>query len=61
LTTLLYDFSYRDKYFLQNLEIIRAAYEKNSGNISAIAREINIFRNRVYKKLKEARKVRLDV
>ena len=45
----LYDVSYRDKYFFQNLEIIRAAYEKNSGNISAIARELDISRNTVYK------------
>ena len=44
----------------RELEIIRAAYEKNSGNISAIARELGISRNTVYKKLKEARKVRLD-
>ncbi len=45
----------------QELQIIRAAYERNSGNISAIARELGISRNTVYKKLKEARKVRLDV
>ena len=44
----------------QELQIIRAAYERNSGNISAIARELCISRNTVYKKLKEARKVRLD-
>jgi transcriptional regulator of acetoin/glycerol metabolism len=42
----------------QELEIIRAAYERHSGNISAIARELNISRNTVYKKLKEARKIR---
>jgi len=40
----------------QELQIIRAAYERNSGNISAIARELGISRNTVYKKLKEARK-----
>lgn len=45
----------------RELEIIRAAYERNSGNISAIARELGISRNTVYKKLKEARKIRLDV
>jgi len=44
----------------QELAIIRAAYEKNNGNISAIARELDISRNTVYKKLKDARKVRLD-
>lgn len=44
----------------QELEIIRAAYERNSGNISAIARELGISRNTVYKKLKEARKAILD-
>ena len=44
----------------QELEIIRAAYERNNGNISAIERELDISRNTVYKKLKEARKVRLD-
>jgi transcriptional regulator of acetoin/glycerol metabolism len=43
----------------QELQIIRVAYERNSGNISAIARELGISRNTVYKKLKEARKVRL--
>jgi transcriptional regulator of acetoin/glycerol metabolism len=42
----------------QELEIIQAAYERNSGNISAIARELGISRNTVYKKLKEARKIR---
>jgi transcriptional regulator of acetoin/glycerol metabolism len=41
----------------RELEIIRAAYKRNSGNISAIARELDISRNTVYKKLKEARKV----
>jgi transcriptional regulator of acetoin/glycerol metabolism len=45
----------------QELQIIRAAYQRNSGNISAIARELGISRNTVYKKLKEARKVCLDV
>jgi transcriptional regulator with PAS, ATPase and Fis domain len=45
----------------QELQIIRAAYERNSGNISAIARELGISRNTVYKKLKEARNARLDV
>ena len=44
----------------QELQIIRVAYERNSGNISAIARELGISRNTVYKKLKEARKVRLS-
>ena len=44
----------------QELEIIRAAYERNSGNISAIARELGISRNTVYKKLKEARNSKLD-
>ena len=38
----------------QELQIIRAASERNSGNISAIARELCINRNMVYKKLKEA-------
>jgi transcriptional regulator of acetoin/glycerol metabolism len=42
----------------QELEIIQAAYERNSGNISAIARELGISRNTVYKKLKDARKIR---
>jgi transcriptional regulator of acetoin/glycerol metabolism len=42
----------------QELEIIRAAYERNGGNISAIARELGISRNTVYKKLKEARRTR---
>ena len=42
----------------QELQIIRVAYERNGGNISAIARELGISRNTVYKKLKEARKVR---
>jgi transcriptional regulator with PAS, ATPase and Fis domain len=41
----------------QELQIIRAAYERNSGNISAIARELGISRNTVYKKLKEAGKI----
>jgi len=43
------------------LEIIQAAYERNSGNISAIARarELDISRNTVYKKLKEARLTKL--
>jgi transcriptional regulator with PAS, ATPase and Fis domain len=45
----------------QELEIIRAAYERHSGNISAIARELGISRNTVYKKLKEARLARPDV
>jgi transcriptional regulator of acetoin/glycerol metabolism len=45
----------------QELQIIHAAYERNSGNISAIARELGISRNTVYKKLKEARNARLDV
>ena len=45
----------------QELEIIRAAYERNSGNISVISRELGISRNTVYKKLKEARKAILDV
>lgn len=45
----------------QELQITGAAYERNSGNISAIARELGISRNTVYKKLKEARKVRSDV
>jgi transcriptional regulator of acetoin/glycerol metabolism len=44
----------------QEMEIIRAAYERNSGNISAVSRELGISRNTVYKKLKEARKVRLE-
>jgi transcriptional regulator with PAS, ATPase and Fis domain len=44
----------------QELEIIRAAYERNSGNISAIARELGISRNTVYKKLKEARNIKFD-
>jgi transcriptional regulator of acetoin/glycerol metabolism len=43
----------------QELEIIQAAYERNSGNISVIARELGISRNTVYKKLKEARLTRL--
>ncbi|UCD80012.1 MAG: sigma-54-dependent Fis family transcriptional regulator [Desulfobacterales bacterium] len=42
----------------QELAIIQAAYERNSGNISAIARELGISRNTVYKKLKEARLTR---
>lgn len=42
----------------RELEIIRAAYKQHSGNISAVARELGISRNTVYKKLKEARKVR---
>ena len=41
----------------QELDIIRDTYERNSGNISAIARELGISRNTVYKKLKEARKI----
>jgi transcriptional regulator with PAS, ATPase and Fis domain len=45
----------------QELEIIRAAYERNGGNISAIARELGISRNTVYKKLKEARRTRLEL
>jgi sigma-54 dependent transcriptional regulator, acetoin dehydrogenase operon transcriptional activator AcoR len=45
----------------QELEIIRAAYERNSGNISAIARELGISRNTVYKKLKEARQLKLEL
>ena len=45
----------------RELEIIRAAYERNSGNISAIARELGISRNTVYKKLKEARRTRLEL
>jgi transcriptional regulator of acetoin/glycerol metabolism len=42
----------------QELEIVRSSYERNSGNISAIARELGISRNTVYKKLKDARKLR---
>ncbi|MCP4625437.1 MAG: helix-turn-helix domain-containing protein [bacterium] len=34
--------------------------KRNSGNISAIARELGISRNTVYKKLKEARNFKLD-
>ena len=44
----------------RELEIIQASYERNSGNISAIARELNISRNTVYKKLKEARRCKLQ-
>ncbi len=44
----------------RELEIIRAAYKQHSGNISAVSRELGISRNTVYKKLKEARKVRSD-
>ena len=37
-------------------DIIIAAYEKHQGNISAVSRALNISRNKVYKKLKEARR-----
>jgi len=45
----------------RELEIIRTAYERNSGNITAIARELGISRNTVYKKLKEARQTQNGV
>jgi transcriptional regulator of acetoin/glycerol metabolism len=45
----------------RELEIIQAAYKRNSGNISAIARELGISRNTVYKKLKEAHRTRLEL
>ncbi len=44
----------------RELEIIRVAYKQCKGNISAVSRELGISRNTVYKKLKEARKVRSD-
>ncbi len=40
------------------LSIVRAAYEKCNGNISAVSRELGICRNTVYKKLKEARRLK---
>ncbi|MBW1787861.1 MAG: sigma-54-dependent Fis family transcriptional regulator [Deltaproteobacteria bacterium] len=36
-------------------EIILEAYERHQGNISAVSRDLGISRNKVYKKLKEAR------
>ncbi|HDZ89317.1 MAG: sigma-54-dependent Fis family transcriptional regulator [Deltaproteobacteria bacterium] len=39
----------------QEREIILSAYARHRGNISAVARELGISRNKVYKKLKEAR------
>ncbi len=44
----------------RELEIIRAAYKQHNGNISAVSRELDISRNTVYKRLKEARKVGSD-
>ncbi|MFH2076710.1 MAG: helix-turn-helix domain-containing protein, partial [Pseudomonadota bacterium] len=38
----------------QERELILAAYERHQGNISAVSRELNISRNKVYKKLKES-------
>lgn len=40
----------------QERSIILNSYEKNKGNISAVARELVISRNTVYKKLKEIRR-----
>jgi len=39
----------------QERNIVLVAYARHKGNISAVARELNISRNKVYKKLKEAR------
>ncbi len=39
----------------QEREIVLAAYKRHKGNISAVARELGISRNKVYKKLKEIR------
>jgi transcriptional regulator of acetoin/glycerol metabolism len=39
----------------QERNIVLSAYTRNKGNISAIARELGISRNKVYKSLKEAR------
>jgi transcriptional regulator of acetoin/glycerol metabolism len=36
-------------------EIILAAFERHSGNISAVARDLGVSRNKIYKKLKAAR------
>lgn len=36
-------------------EIILEAFERHQGNISAVSRDLDISRNKVYKKLKEAR------
>ncbi|MEW5721726.1 MAG: sigma-54-dependent Fis family transcriptional regulator [Thermodesulfobacteriota bacterium] len=38
----------------QERELILEAYHRNKGNISAVSRELNISRNKVYKKLKES-------
>lgn len=42
----------------QEQGIILEAYERHSGNISAVSRELGISRNTVYKKLKESRRTR---
>ena len=39
----------------QELDIVLDTYTRHNGNISAVARELGISRNKVYKKLKEAR------
>ncbi|MFH1932480.1 MAG: sigma-54-dependent Fis family transcriptional regulator [Pseudomonadota bacterium] len=39
----------------QEMGIVLAAYARHKGNISAVARELGISRNKVYNKLKEAR------
>jgi len=39
----------------QERDIVLSVYARHKGNISAVARELGISRNKVYKKLKEAR------
>ena len=39
----------------QERDIVLATYARHKGNISAVARELGVSRNKVYKKLKEAR------
>jgi transcriptional regulator of acetoin/glycerol metabolism len=38
-------------------DVILAAYERHKGNISAVSRDLGISRNKVYKKLKEGRRI----
>jgi transcriptional regulator of acetoin/glycerol metabolism len=38
-------------------DVILAAYERHQGNISAVSRDLGISRNKVYKKLKEGRRI----
>ena len=44
----------------QERNLILEAYRRNNGNISAVSRELNISRNKVYKKLKESWKEMID-